>query len=98
MTQIGARFPQWYHSKLRLYLYQLRKEQGLSMEELAKSAGYGTKTVNAWEHGYSAPGIIELMTWCEALGYQLCAVPIGVKRDKHKYQEIEMQLKLEGTK
>lgn len=94
----GARFPQWQASGLRMYLYQIRKEQDVTIEALAKDMGYSKSAIYSWERGYVAPSTIELMTWCEALGYQLCVAPVGAKRDKHRKQEIEMQLNLEGVK
>lgn len=70
----------------------------MGIEALAKSAGYGKSTMHGWERGYVAPGIIELFNWAQALGYELCVVPIGEKarkRDRNQVPDIQQQ-RLEG--
>lgn len=88
------REPAWFNSKLRVYLHQLRKEHHLSMADLAKESGYSASTLNAWERGYRAPHTVDLMNWCESLGYRLCVVPITPTSQLTRTARLERQAEL----
>lgn len=52
-------------------LTQLRKEKGLSQEELAASLGVSRQAVSKWERGESAPELENLMALAELYGCTL---------------------------
>lgn len=67
--------PMWRDSKIRLFLYSLRKQYGYSRAEAAKEIGYSIALLNAWEHGYQAPDFIQLTEWSSIFGMQLLLTP-----------------------
>jgi putative transcriptional regulator len=49
-------------------LYELRVENELTQEQLAKASGIDRKTVNRIENGHFAPNLDTLFRLCDAIG------------------------------
>lgn len=79
---------------MRLYLHQVRKELGMTVQDLAKESGYHRNTINAWERGYIAPNAVELIEWTQVLGYRVAVVPITPKK-RTPSQRLQLKLELE---
>ena len=54
--------------KITVLVKEIRKQLGLSQEDLARELGVSFATINRWENGRSAPSKLakaQLMTLCE---------------------------------
>lgn len=58
-------------------LYELRKRQGLSQEELANRLDVTRQTVSKWEVGDSAPDMEKLIALSELFGISLDELVLG---------------------
>jgi DNA-binding XRE family transcriptional regulator len=52
-------------------LYELRRKQGLSQEQLAERIGVSRQTVSKWEGGQSTPDLERLLALAECYGISL---------------------------
>lgn len=75
VVEIGAHFPAWHESKIRLFLHALRKQHGYSTAQAAKELGYSTSSLNAWERGYLAPSFVQLTEWASMFDMQVLLTP-----------------------
>ena len=51
---------EWYHLQFRERLRKLRKENGLTQEQLAEKLNISRQSVAKWERGQSLPNITNL--------------------------------------
>ena len=58
-------------------LYDLRKESGLTREELSKISGVGSNTIENYEkQKIREPSIYKIEALLDAMGYELDALPL----------------------
>lgn len=54
--------------RIGAFLKALRKEKGLTQEQLAEKLAVSGRTVSRWETGYSQPSVKELLYLIDTLG------------------------------
>lgn len=67
-------------------LYQLRKQKGLSQEELANRLNVSRQTVSKWEVGDSTPDMEKLVAMSDLFNVSLDKLVMG-KEDEVKFQQ-----------
>ena len=68
-------------------LYELRKKNGLSQEELADKLGISRQAVSKWERGNGFPDVSLLMPVCEELNVSVNELLSGEKLQEEEYQK-----------
>lgn len=63
-------------------LYQLRKQNGFSQEELANRLNVSRQTVSKWEIGDSTPDMEKLVTISDLFGVSLDSLVMGKEPEK----------------
>jgi transcriptional regulator with XRE-family HTH domain len=62
-------------AQLSQRLVKLRKDQGLSMAEVARCMDILRQRLNNWEKGRFRPNLDQFMEWADALGFELVCFP-----------------------
>lgn len=68
-------------------LYELRKKQGLSQEELAEKLGVSRQAVSKWERGEASPDTDNLIALAKIYGLSLDELIFGEKETKEEKSE-----------
>ena len=79
--------------KIGKYISKLRKEKGLTQQELAEKLGVSDRTVGNWENGRNMPDLSLFNPLCEILDITINDLMSGEKVEKEKYQhELEKNI------
>ncbi len=73
--------------KIGQFIAQLRKEKGLTQQQLADKLLISNKTVSKWETGKGMPEISLMMPLCETLGITVNELLSGEKLSDNEYKE-----------
>ena len=73
--------------KIGLFLAELRREQGLTQEQLGKKLGVTNKTVSRWENGNYMPPVDMLQTLSELYGISINELVSGERLVAENYRE-----------
>lgn len=73
--------------KIGTFLAQLRKEQGLTQEQLGEELGVSNKTVSRWETGTYLPPVELLQLLSEKYDLTINEILCGERLTKEQYQE-----------
>lgn len=73
--------------KIGQFIAQLRKEKGLTQQQLADKLLISNKTVSKWETGKGMPEISMMMPLCETLGISVNELLSGEKLSDNEYKE-----------
>ena len=68
-------------------LYELRKQQGLSQEELAEKLGVSRQAVSKWERSEASPDTDNLIALAKIYGLSLDELVFGVRQTEEKTEE-----------
>lgn len=69
------------------FIKAMRKEQGLTQNELAEKLYISDKTVSKWETGNGMPDVSLMMPLCKILNISVNELLSGERLDKHQYYE-----------
>lgn len=69
------------------FLAQLRKEQGLTQEQLGEKLGVSNKTVSRWENGNYLPPVELLQQLAQLYGLSINELLSGQRLDETKFRE-----------
>ena len=75
--------------KIGIFLQQLRKEKGLTQEQLAEMTGVARRTVSRWETGNNLPDIDILIRLSDLYAVDLRELLDGERKDKSMDKEME---------
>ncbi len=70
------------------FIYELRKEKGLTQKELAENLNVTDKAVSKWETGKCAPDISLLVSLSEILGVSVVEILQGEKIKEESIQQV----------
>lgn len=73
--------------KTGTFLAQLRREQGLTQEQLGEELGVSNKTISRWETGTYLPPVDILQLLSEKYGLTINELLCGERLTKEQYQE-----------
>ncbi len=73
--------------KISKFIADLRKDQGLTQEQLAESLGVSNKSVSRWENGQSMPDYSIIVKLCNKLNITVNELLSGEKLKKDQYNE-----------
>ena len=73
--------------KIGKFIASLRKEKGLTQEELAEILGVSNKSVSRWENGKCLPDVSLYKDLCHILGITLNELFAGEKIKEEKFKE-----------
>lgn len=76
-------------------IYELRKQRGLSQEELAYKLGVARQTISKWELGDATPDFKNLMAICEYFGIELEYILSNDENDNSAITKVEQQQETE---
>jgi transcriptional regulator with XRE-family HTH domain len=65
-------------------LRRIRQSRGLSLNQVARAAGFSRNDIRRWEHGQHVPSVLNFQAVINALGYELRLV----RRDEAASDEI----------
>ena len=74
-------------------LYELRKQQGLSQEELAEKLGVSRQAVSKWERSEASPDTDNLIALAKIYGMSLDELVFGEKKTADTEQEQSSETK-----
>jgi transcriptional regulator with XRE-family HTH domain len=69
--------PDWVHPRqqeIGVRIRAIRRDVGLTQEQLAERVGCDRKTIIRWENAYSVPDLIDLLLLAYALDVELAAL------------------------
>ncbi len=64
------------------FIAELRKEKGMTQEELGERLGVNSRSVSRWENGHGMPDISLLLTLADVLGVTVQELLEGSRREK----------------
>ncbi len=70
------------------FLQELRKEKGLTQEQLAEQMGVARRTVSRWETGSNMPDMDILIDLSDLYEVDLREILSGEKKSEHMDQEV----------
>ncbi len=73
--------------KIGRFLSELRKEQGLTQQQLADSIGVSNKTISKWECGKGMPEISSIMPLCQMLHINVNELISGERLSEDGYSK-----------
>lgn len=76
-------------------IYELRKQRGLSQEELAYKLGVARQTISKWELGDATPDFKNLMAICEYFGIELEYILSNDENDNSAITKVDSQQETE---
>lgn len=80
--------------KMGLFLKDLRKEKGLTQEELAEKFYVSSRSISRWERGSNMPDIETLLILADFYGVELVEILNGSRRSEMKNEERETNIKV----
>lgn len=80
--------------KMGLFLKDLRKEKGLTQEELAEKFYVSSRSISRWERGSNMPDIEVLLDLADFYGVDLVEILNGSRRSEMKNEERETNIKV----
>ena len=78
--------------KIGNFIKELRKEKGLTQQELADCLGVTNKAVSKWELGKSMPDVALFSPLCQALGVSLTELLAGRRIDEQERGTVSEQM------
>ena len=79
--------------KIGQYISKLRKEKGLTQQDLAEKIGVSNRTIGNWENGRNMPDLSLFNPLCEILGITVNDLMSGEKVKEEKYvSELEKNI------
>ena len=75
--------------KIGIFLQQLRKEKGLTQEQLAEMTGVARRTVSRWETGNNLPDLDILIRLSDLYAVDLRELLDGERKEKSMDKEME---------
>lgn len=84
--------------KVGKFIARLRKERGLTQEELGKRLGVTNKTVSRWENGNYMPDIELLVPLGEALGVSVNELLAGERLDDAAFRRQADEILVEAVR
>ena len=75
--------------KIGGFLRELRKERGVTQEQLAETLGVSSRTVSRWETGSNLPDLDLLMLLADYHGVELRELLDGERKDTKMNRELE---------
>lgn len=79
-------------------LYELRKQKGLSQEELANKLNVSRQTVSKWEIGDTTPDMEKLISLSQLFEVSLDQLILGKVSTKSSLSQLEVKLNTEENK
>lgn len=82
-------------------IYDLRKKQGLTQQQLASRTGVNTQIISKWELGLSLPGYEQFKELCRCFNVQESDFSLGqdeIAKMKEADEEAKNEIILPGTK
>lgn len=76
-------------ARVGTFLQELRKEKGLTQEQLAERTGVARRTVSRWETGRNLPDLDILMELADLYAVDLREILSGERRNEHMNQEVK---------
>ncbi len=73
--------------KIGKFIYEIRKEKGLTQEQLAEKLNVSSKSVSRWENGRNMPDFSLLLPLCQELGVTINELLYGERIKKEEYRE-----------
>lgn len=73
--------------KIGLFLRTLRKDKGLTQEQLADEMGVSNRTVSRWENGYNLPDFDVLLELSRFYGVQIDEIMNGMRAEEEMKPE-----------
>ncbi len=83
------------NQKIGSFITALRKEQGLTQEQLAEQLGVSNRSVSRWENGRTLPDLALLQTLAVALDVSMAELLSGQRLSRDKITEDCVRLALE---
>lgn len=80
--------------KMGLFLKDLRKEKGLTQEELAEKFYVSSRSISRWERGSNMPDIEVLLDLADFYGVDLVEILNGSRRSEMKNEDRERNIKV----
>ena len=75
--------------KIGKFLQELRKEKGLTQEQLAEQVGVARRTVSRWETGINMPDLDILIELSDFYGVELRELLSGERRNEQMNEEMK---------
>jgi transcriptional regulator with XRE-family HTH domain len=75
--------------KIGEFLQELRKEKGLTQEQLAEKVGVARRTVSRWETGYNMPDLDVLIELADLYDADLREILSGERKSEHMNEELK---------
>ena len=75
--------------KIGEFLQELRKEKGLTQEQLAEKVGVARRTVSRWETGFNMPDLDVLIELADLYGVDLREILSGERKSEHMNEELK---------
>ncbi len=75
--------------KMGNFLQELRREKGLTQEQLADRTGVARRTVSRWETGSNLPDLDVLIELSDFYGVQLREILSGERKSEHMNEEMK---------
>ena len=75
--------------KIGIFLQQLRKDKGLTQEQLAEMTGVARRTVSRWETGNNLPDLDILIRLSDLYAVELRELLDGERKDRSMDKEME---------
>ena len=69
------------NNRIGAFIATLRKEQGLTQEQLAEKLGVSNRSVSRWENGNTLPDLSLMQSICEITGVTLAELLSGARQD-----------------
>lgn len=73
--------------KIGKFLSELRKEQGMTQQQLADTIGVSNKTISKWECGKGIPELSSILPLCQTLGINVNELLSGERLPEDGYSE-----------
>ena len=75
--------------KIGVFLQELRKEKGLTQEQLAEKVGVARRTVSRWETGFNMPDLDVLIELADLYEVDLREILSGERKSEHMNEELK---------
>lgn len=76
-------------AKIGAYLKELRKEKGITQEELAEQLGVSGRTISRWETGFNMPDISLLVEIAEFFDVSIPEIIKGERKSENMNEEVK---------
>ncbi len=75
--------------KIGVFLKELRREKGLTQEQLAETLNVSRRTVSRWETGYNLPDLDLLVEMADLYQVELRELFDGERKNEHMNEELK---------